>query len=125
MSGAEIIGLVATCDVADVQPDAATEYRFDVAEYAQVATGDWVLLRDGLGWTVGFVGAEGPPDLDHVLVTVGQVVLPDEDEPGDEPHPWEWLAQLADHRGLTVDAEHLKRVPYRIYLAESVIELCA
>ena len=92
-----------------------------MSELAQLANGDIVLLRR-LGWTTRCVGgAARPDDLDEVLLSVQHVVLPDEDSPGCEPHPWEWLVTLAGERGLTVTTEQLKEVPYRIYLSDRVV----
>ena len=125
MTSSKLTGLIASCDVADDQPPSPREYRFRVSELAQLATGDLVLLRDGLGWTVAFIGEDGPPDIDEVLSSVEAVVLPDEDAPGCEPHPWEWLVDLAAERGLSVTAKQLREVPYRIYLSDRVVELCS
>ena len=84
-----------------------------------------MLLRDGLGWTTGFIGGDGPPEINDVLSAVEIVVLPDEDDPCWEPHPWEWLVALAAERGLSVTAKQLREVPYRIYLSDRVVELCS
>lgn len=125
MESAEIVGLIAMCDVAEDQPESSREYRFAVTEFAQLATGDTVVMRDGLGWTIGFVGSDGPPDIADVLTTVGQVVLPDEeDPPNPEPRPWEWLVELASMRDLSATVEQLKGLPYRIFLSERVVDLC-
>ena len=125
ITDSNLTALIASCDVADDQPPSPREYRFQVSELAQLANGDLVLLRDRLGWTVGFIGEDGPPNIDEVLSSVENVVLPDEDAPGCEPHPWEWLVTLAAERGLSVTAEQLKEVPYRIYLSDRVLELCS
>ena len=127
MTGSKVTGLIASCDVRDDQPSSARQYWFRVSELAQLANGDLVLLRD-LGWTTRFIGGDGPPDIvdiNDVVSTVEQVVLPDEDSPGWEPHPWEWLVTLAAERGLSVTAEQLREVPYRIYLSDRVVELCS
>ena len=126
MTGSKLTGLIASCDyVADDQPSSAREYRFRVSELAQLANGDLVLLRDHLGWTTGSIGCDGPPEINEVLSSVETVVLPDEDAPGSEPHPWEWLVALAAERGLSVTAKQLREVPYRIYLSDRVVELCS
>lgn len=120
-----VVGLIAMCDWAELQPSSPREYRFEVREMALLDNGDLVVLRDDLGWTIGFVGSEGPPELQGVLTTVGHVVLPDEDSHNPEPHPWEWLAQLAAARGISVTPQQLRDVPYRMYLSDRVIKLCA
>ena len=118
----KITGLVAICDVSENQPTSPREFRYQVSELAQLANGDLVLLRDGHGWTTGCIGGEARAnDLDHALSSAAGVVLPDEDAPGCEPHPWEWLVTLAGERGLTVTTEELKEVPYRIYLSDRVV----
>lgn len=124
MTGPKVTGLIALCDVDDDQPSSTRVYRFRVSELAQLASGDLVLLRDDLGWTTEFIGEDGPPELNDVLSTVEIVVLPDEDDPGCEPHPWEWLVYLATRRGLSVTSDELKEVPYGIYLSARVVELC-
>ena len=124
MTGSKVTGLIASCDLADKQPPSPMEYRFRVAEMAQLANGDLVLLRN-LGWTTGCIGEYEPPDIADVLSSVNIVVLPDEDSPGCEPHPWEWLAALAAERGLSVTAEQLREVPYRIYLSDRALEFCS
>ena len=121
MTDSRLTALIALCDVADDQPSSPMEDRFHVSELAQLANGDLVVLRDRLGWTTGCIGEYQPPDIDDVLSSVENVVLPDEDAPGCEPHPWEWLVTLAAERGLTVTVEQLKEVPYRIYLSDRVI----
>lgn len=125
MTGPRVTGLIASCDIADNQPSSAREYRFQVSELAQTAGGDLLLLRNDLGWTTGFIGEDGPPEMSEVISAVETVVLPDEDAPGRELHPWEWLVDLAARRGLSVTAEQLKEVPYRIYLSARVVELCS
>jgi hypothetical protein len=50
------------------------------------------------------------------------VVLPDDDD-SEEDHPWEWLAELARERGLSVAAEHLRNLPYRVELTDRVLRL--
>ena len=47
------------------------------------------------------------------------VVLPDDDECGDE-HPWSWLAELARNRGLDVNTDDLRGLPYDVVLTEGV-----
>lgn len=124
MTGSKVTGLIASCDIADEQPSSPMEYRFSVAELAQLANGDLVLLRN-LGWTTGCIGEYARPDINEVLSSVETVVLPDEDSPGCAPHPWEWLAALATERGLSVTAEQLREVPYRIYLSDRALEFCS
>ena len=124
MTGSKITALIAFCDVADDQPSSPMEDRFDVSELAQLANGDLVLLRN-LGWTTGYIGEYEPPDIDEVLSAVETVVLPDEDSPGCEPHPWEWLVALAAERGLSVTAKQLREVPYRIYLSDRAVKYCS
>lgn len=121
--GARVTGLIASCDLADDQPPSPTEDRFEVAEMAQLASGDLVLLRN-LGWTEGCVGGYWRSSIDEVLSCVENVVLPDEDDLNPEPHPWEWLATLAVERGISVTAEQLREVPYKIYLSDRVLKFC-
>ncbi|MFG1950989.1 hypothetical protein [Micromonospora sp. NPDC048830] len=46
-------------------------------------------------------------------------VLPDEEESG-EDHPWSWLAELAQARGLEVTADDLRGLPYEVVFTEAV-----
>jgi hypothetical protein len=48
------------------------------------------------------------------------VVLPDDDESEDD-HPWSWLAELAQARGLDLTAEDLQALPYEVILTDRVI----
>jgi hypothetical protein len=56
--------------------------------------------------------------LESLTRDVLNVVLPD-DESGEE-HPWEWLAELAQARGLEVTANDLRRLPYEVVFTEEV-----
>jgi len=47
------------------------------------------------------------------------VVLPDDDECGDE-HPWSWLAELARKHGIDVTADELKELQYEVVLTDRV-----
>ncbi len=123
MTGSRVTGLIASCDLSDDQPPSPTEDRFEVAEMAQLESGDLVLLRN-LGWTEGCVGGYWRSSIDEVLSSVENVVLPDEDSLNPEPHPWEWLATLAAERGLSVTAEQLRELPYKIYLSDRVLKFC-
>jgi len=124
MTSSRVTALIASCDLADDQPPSPTEDRFEVAEMAQLENGDLVLLRN-LGWTEGCVGGYWRSSISEVLAEVEKVVLPDEDDLDPEPHPWEWLATLAARRGLPVTAEHLREVPYKIYLSDRVLKYCS
>jgi hypothetical protein len=48
-------------------------------------------------------------------------VLPDDDDTDDE-HPWEWLAELAQARGIDVTVDDLRQVPYEVVLTERVLQ---
>ena len=99
-----------------------------MAELAELENGDRVLLRN-LGWTDGWVGGYASPTIDETISAVEMVTLPDEGPPGcepdPEPHPWEWLATLAGERGLSVTAEQLKELPYKIYLSDRLLKFCS
>ena len=124
MTVSTVTSLIALCDLSDDQPSSPMEDRFEVAELAELANGDRVLLRN-LGWTTGWVGGYEPPTIDEIISAVEITVLPDEGSPGCEPHPWEWLATLAGERGLSVTAEQLREVPYKIYLSDRVLKFCS
>jgi hypothetical protein len=54
---------------------------------------------------------------DSIRQDVLNVVLPDDDESG-EDHPWEWLAEQARLQGIDVTADELKALPYEVILTE-------
>ncbi len=125
MSRSTVKGLIAICDSDEVQ-GFELEKSYQVSEFAQLANGDIVLLRDDRGWTVSAVQGfhkDGRLGISVVLDTIKSVVLPDEDLIGNDPHPWEDLVWAASQRGLAVTVDELKNMPYRIYVSERIVEL--
>jgi len=47
------------------------------------------------------------------------VVLPD-DEDDTEPHPWSWLSDLAEARGLAATAADLRELPYDVVFTDAL-----
>src|SRR5262245_55327971 len=86
-----------------------------------------VILHQDRGFTIGWRSSAepGPADLrgyetrDSITRDVLNVVLPDDDESGEE-HPWAWLAELARDRGLDVTADDLRGLPYEVILTDKV-----
>lgn len=98
---------------------------FRVHEFAVLADGRRLTLRDDLGFSTRARVAGGSDPLDQwafmtpesVEADVRTTVLPDEDGTGEE-HPWEWLAQLLHDLGVDVSPEHLRTLPYDVELSD-------
>lgn len=125
---ARVIGLGALCDL-NRRSDDGRSVSFWVSEFALLDDHRRVVLRDDLGFTIGW-GSSDSSNTSAVWESetarsieqdVLNVVLPDEDT--EEDHPWEWLAHLARSRGLHVTAEDLRGLPYSVHLADPVVEL--
>ncbi|MEH1017695.1 hypothetical protein V6U90_32055 [Micromonospora sp. CPCC 206060] len=56
---------------------------------------------------------------DSLTQDVLTVVLPDDEECAEE-HPWSWLAELAQARGLAVPADDLRGLPYEVVFTDAV-----
>ena len=122
---APVVGLGAICDLDETSQDGRAQ-SFAVSEFALLNDGRRVILQSDRGFTIGLgTGSEVPSDLataettDSITRDVLNVVLPDDDDSGDE-HPWEWLADLAQARGLDVTAADLQVLPYQVILTASV-----
>jgi hypothetical protein len=120
-----VVGLGARCDLHRASGDGRS-VSFDVTEFALLADGRRVVLRDGLGFTIGWGSAVAATTDVWTTLAVGDlvrdvlnVVLPDDDD--GEDHPWEWLAELARDRGLDVTAVDLRAVPYEVELTGRVL----
>jgi hypothetical protein len=113
-----VVGLGAICDLSPEGNDDPREYSFIVSEFVVLDNGDRVTLhseRGFSGWSSsGSIWASATVD----SITRGELttVLAEDDE----PHPWEWLADLAKQRGITVTADELRAVPYEVVLTERV-----
>lgn len=122
---ARVVGLGAVCDVNRTADDGRW-VSYSVSEFALLDTGQRVVLRD-LGFTYGN-GVSGMAEawkydtVESITQDVLNVVLPDDDDSG-EDHPWEWLAELAHDRGLSVTAEDLRSLPYKVELTDRVLRL--
>lgn len=55
---------------------------------------------------------------ESIRSSVLSAVLPDGDAEDLEQHPWALLAELIGRHGVTVDAEALKSIPYRVEFGE-------
>lgn len=122
-SPAPVVGLGAICGVNDRHFDDARSQNFWVSEFVGLADGRRLILHDDRGFTIGIgSGVDSLQEgltVDIITETVRAVVLPDPED--GEDHPWEWLADLARRRGLDVTADELRRLPYEVILADSVI----
>jgi hypothetical protein len=118
-----VVGLGAICDVDLNATNDERQNSFRVSEFALLESGERVFLHAERGYT-GRVFPSG--DIwehetgDEITRTVMNVVLPDPED--GEPHPWEWLAELAQAQGIDVTAGELRSLPYEVLLGESVIE---
>lgn len=118
--GSRPVGIGAICDLSST-PRAFSSQNFGVREFVLLESGHRVILHSERGFTVGSKTVPVRELLTEAGV-VGDVlntVLPDDDE-DHEPHPWEWLAELARAKGVRITAEELKQLPYEVLLAERV-----
>jgi hypothetical protein len=122
-----VVGLGAVCDLRPPHSAAARDRSFSVAEFATLEDGRRVTLHEARGFTLGArsTGEPGPQELrehltlEHLTRNVLNVVLPDDDESGEE-HPWDWLAGLARERGLNVTADDLRDLPYEVVFTDEL-----
>ena len=122
-----VVGVGALCDLDPHYVDEAGDQHFLIGEFVTLEDGRRVTLHDERGVTVGVRGGAiggGPVPASYHLTLesltrdVLNVVLPDP-ESGEE-HPWEWLAELAEARGLEATANDLRRLPYEVVFTEEV-----
>ena len=135
-----VVRLGAICDLATGAPETGPSQSFTVREFVELDNGRHVVLRE-LGWTTSSVRAlveleDGRRVVledvapartgltpDRIRQDVLNVVLPDDDEEARrEPHPWEWLAELARQQGIAVTADELKALPYDVILSKRLRE---
>jgi hypothetical protein len=122
-----LIGVGAICDLRPQPLDDSRSMSFAVGEFVALADGRRVILHEERGFTVGLRSTSGtdPGNIqdhetaDSIIRNVLNVVLPDDDDPA-EDHPWSWLAELAQARGLDVTAEDLRGLPYGVILTDRV-----
>lgn len=124
---AQVIALGAWCDFVPPEEAAATPggAYFRVHEFAILADGHRVTVRDDLGFSFWSRRAGSPGLLDpwrgltrtHVEHDVRNVVLPDDDASEDE-HPYEWLRELLLQQGIDASVEQLRSVPYTIEFSD-------
>ena len=128
---AEVIAFGAWCDLVPPEEDTATPggASFRVYEFAMLADGRRVTLRDDLGfssWSRRHDYDSGKTqNLDpwrsltreSVEHDVRNVVLPDDDDSEDE-HPYEWLRELLLRRGIEASVEQLRSVPYTVEFSD-------
>jgi hypothetical protein len=113
----------AICDLRPRRFDAARSRSFSVSEFVTLEDGRRVILHEARGFTIGWSTGDswGNETLENMTRSVLTVVLPDDDECG-EDHPWSWLADLARARGLDVTAEDLRGLPYEVVFTDTVRE---
>lgn len=117
-----VVGIGASCDLEPPRPDSPRSQSFSVSEFVTLADGRRVILHAERGFTGRL---SSPGDLrdyltpESITADVLNVVLPDDDEPT-EDHPWEWLAGLAQARGLTVTVDDLRGLPYEVILTDKL-----
>jgi len=135
-----VVRLGAICDFATGAPETGPSQSFTVWEFVELEDGRHVVLRE-LGWTMSSVlalveledgqrvvlenvaPARTGLTAEKIRQDVLNVVLPDDDEEARrEPHPWEWLAELATQQGIAVTADELKALPYDVILSKRLRE---
>ena len=99
--------------------------HFLVHEFAVLADGRRVTLRDNLGfssWSRTHDYDSGKTQMldpwqsltrETVESEVRNLVLPDDDSSGDE-HPYEWLRELLLGHGIETSADRLRAIPYAV-----------
>jgi hypothetical protein len=116
-----VVGLGAICDLGRHALDDPREHNFDICEFALLDAGERVILHAERGY--GGRSSSGNiwehATVESITRDVLNVVLPDP-ENGDD-HPWEWLAELAQRKGIDVTADQLRQVPYEVVLTERVL----
>ena len=122
-----VVGLGAICDLVPQRLNEAASQSFSVSEFARLEDGRRVILHEDRGFTIGWrsSGQSGSADIrghetpDSIIRNVLNTVLPDDDDCA-EAHPWSWLADLAQARGLNVTAEDLRDLAYEVILTDEV-----
>ena len=114
MNASTIVGFHASCHPEQRQP--VGSWSFEVLEFAVLASGDRILLRR-LGWASS---GHSLPSAEDALVTMRQVLLPDEDSPEDGDHPWATIKAAAAERGL-LTTERIEGLPYTYSVDASFI----
>lgn len=116
-----VVGLGAICDLDSSEIGPARGHSFSVSEFALLDNGERVILHDERGYS-GWISAGdvwAHTTVETITRDVLTTVLPDGDD-SDEEHPWWWLAELAQERGLAVTADDLRLLPYEVVLTERV-----
>lgn len=116
--GARVLGVGARCDLGARGVDGQA---FLISEFVALSTDRWVTLHKDRGVTLSALrGAKArAATADEVISAVLGAVLPDDDN--GEAHSWEYLAELAKGRGLSVTAAELMTLPYDVVLSGAVI----
>ncbi|HEV2070701.1 MAG TPA: hypothetical protein VGR26_12990 [Acidimicrobiales bacterium] len=116
-----VVRLGALCELESETPRQAS---FRVSEYAVLDDGREVVLHSARGFSTivhGSVGVWHHMTAARIERDVMTVVLPDDAEETGEDHPWEWLASLLAHAGVTETVDHLRGLPYEVRIAPDVI----
>ncbi|HZM75775.1 MAG TPA: hypothetical protein VFC19_08620 [Candidatus Limnocylindrales bacterium] len=124
-----VVGIGAICDVMPQRLDGARCQSFSVSEFVTLEDGRRVILHEDRGFTIGWGSSgelgsgdiQGHETLESITRNVLNAVLPDDNECA-ESHPWSWLADLAQARGLNVTAEDLRGLAYEVILTDKVTD---
>jgi hypothetical protein len=121
-STAAVVGLGAVCGLRELSSGASDgTVRYWVCEFAVLADGRRIVLHEERGFSLGPTIGTGNRQVrrDVIIRTVLNVVLPDDEQPK-EAHPFDWLASLAATRGLNVNGDDLRSLPYEVVLSADV-----
>ena len=120
----EIVGVGARCVLGATRSSDEHSQSFQVREFLVLANGHRVELHDERGFTLGAPGGSVREGLTrhHLVDSVLGAVLPDDDGSGSDDHPWSWLAELAQARGLQVTAARLAGLSYQVVLDDTVTQ---
>ncbi len=118
-----VVGIGLICDRRVPVGQPGEDQHFSVSEFVRLDNGGEVILHRERGFTWSAVRGGGPdeaPNHSDFTQSVLNTVLPDDDADPEE-HPWEWLAEKAQDRGLTsVTADDLRHLPYEVVLTDAV-----
>lgn len=116
--------LVTFADIAD-RSSQSDEVAVSLRHEAELTDGRRVLLLDDRGW--GSTQSWAATSVEEVQETARMVVGPDEPPEGRsqedmETVHWASLQQIAQQRGVAIDAAELRQLPHDIVLSERLLE---
>ncbi|ALG28418.1 hypothetical protein AOZ07_04995 [Glutamicibacter halophytocola] len=123
-SNLKATSIAALCDLDDTPTDnSRPSISVKITQCILMSDGSMISLDLGRGFTAISHGpgpARWRQSSDALISEILDLVRVDDPEkPGE--HPWEGIAAAARSRGIDVDAETLKEMPYQVLLSDRVI----